>query len=210
MSLEAQAKLLRALQERKITRLGGKKSITVDFRVVAATNKDLREEIKNHTFREDLFYRLNVVHINMPPLREIKEDILVIAKHFLDNYSQEFGKSSVRLSKNATKYFEGYSWPGNVRELENEIKRALIITDDNEIKQSDLSQHLVQKNKETVLSSSLEIGDDSLPMKKIVEQIEIKMINNALLRTQGNKQKASELLGITRQGLFKKIKRYGL
>ena len=210
MSLTAQAKLLRALQERKITRLGGGKSINVDFRVVAATNKDLREEIKNNTFREDLFYRLNVVQIKMPSLREINEDIPVIAKHFLNNYAEDFGKSSLHLSEEAVGCLKKYLWPGNVRELENEIKRAIIMSEGDEIEERDISSHIVQNSKEVEVSANVGSGDDTFSMKKTVEQIEIRMINNALLKTSGNKQKASEILGITRQGLFKKMKRYGL
>jgi Nif-specific regulatory protein len=210
MSLAAQAKLLRALQERKITRLGGKKGITVDFRVIAATNKDLREEIKNNSFREDLFYRLNVVHIEMPNLRDIREDIQVIATHFLHNYSEEFGKVSLRFSKDAIERFKGYSWPGNVRELENEVKRSIIISEGSVIQEGDLSEHIREYKADVSTSLPEKEAGSSLSMKKTVEEIEIRMINDALLKTGGNKQKASELLGLTRQGLFKKMKRYSM
>ncbi len=210
MSIGAQSKLLRALQERKITRLGGKKSINVDFRVVAATNKNLQNGIKEKTFREDLYYRLNVVHIRMPALREIKEDIPLIAKHFLINYSQDFGKRDIKLSDNAINCLLRYSWPGNVRELENEIKRAIIMADNNQILETDISSHIRQHNSDLDIQSFSEVNHVFISMKKAIESLERKMINNALSETDGNKQKASELLGITRQGLFKKMKRYNL
>ena len=209
MSLSAQAKLLRALQERKITRLGGKKEIKVDFRVVAATNKDLKEGIKDKAFREDLFYRLNVVHIKMPALREIKQDIPVIANHFLDNYAEEFGKSSLSFSNKVLSFLEKYSWPGNVRELENEIKRLTILSEGNVIKEQDISQHIIDQTEKIIDFDPLS-GNDSRTMKEIVEDIEIRMIKDALLKNGGNKQRTSEMLGITRQGLFKKMKRYCL
>ena len=209
MSTGAQAKLLRALQERKIRRLGGKKEINVDFRVVAATNKDLSEDIKQKKFREDLYYRLNVVHIEMPPLREIKSDIPLIAKYFLNNYLNEFGREPLTISDDALECLKRYPWPGNVRELENEIKRAVILAPDNIIRKEDLSKHIT--NSGTYADHSLtEEETETLSMKETVERIETKMIKDALTESGGNKQRASELLGITRQGLFKKMKRYNL
>jgi len=210
MSLTAQAKLLRALQERKITRLGGKKDIKVDIRVVAATNKDLKKEIEKNAFREDLYYRLNVVHIEMPPLRNIKEDIPIIAQYFLNNYAKEYNREPLHLSNDALERLESYSWPGNVRELENEIKKAIIVSSGDEILEEDLSQYIVEDSGEAGTSSFEEMNDGSQTMKSVVEKIEIKMIKDALAKTGGNKQKASELLDITRQGLFKKMKRYNL
>jgi len=210
ISISTQAKLLRALQERKVTRLGGKESINVDFRIVAATNKNLEDGINEKTFREDLYYRLNVVRIRMPALREIREDIPLIAKHFLNNYSQDLKKSNIRLSDEALNCLLKYSWPGNVRELENEIKRAIIMADGDQILEIDISSHIREHNTVIDIESFSKKKQKSLSMKEAVESLEISMINNALLKTDGNKQKASDLLGITRQGLFKKMKRYNL
>lgn len=210
ISMSTQAKLLRALQERKITRLGGKKSINVDFRIVAATNKNLKDGINEKTLREDLYYRLNVVRIRMPALREIKEDVPLIAKHFLNNYSQDFKKSNISLSDEALNCLLKYSWPGNVRELENEIKRAIIMADGDQILETDISSHIREHNTVIDIESFSKKKQKSLFMKEAVESLEISMINNALIKTDGNKQKASDLLGITRQGLFKKMKRYNL
>lgn len=209
MCLAAQAKLLRALQERKVIRLGGKKEINVDIRVVAATNKDLKKAIKKDSFREDLFYRLNVVHIEMPSLSDIKEDIETLAKYFLQKYSKEYSREPLSLSNDALVRLQRYTWPGNVRELENEMKRAIIISSGDVIQEEDLSHYILDDNGEDG-TPSLEEFDASQTIKSVVEKIEVKMIKDALARTGGNKQKASELLDITRQGLFKKMKRYNI
>jgi Nif-specific regulatory protein len=210
MSLAAQAKLLRALQERKISRLGSKSSIDVDIRIVAATNKDLTVEIGEGNFREDLYYRLNVVHIKMPPLREIRDDIPLLAKHFLADMAQKTGKADMRFSSAVLECFQNYSWPGNVRELENEVKRAAIMADGDVIEPSDISEHIRSSLDCMTAGTGNNEGEGTLSMKETVERIEISMIKDALEKTGGNKEKASSLLGITRQGLFKKMKRYGL
>ncbi|MFQ5788007.1 MAG: sigma 54-interacting transcriptional regulator, partial [Thermodesulfobacteriota bacterium] len=194
MSLPAQAKLLRVLQERRLKRVGGKKDIDVDVRVIAATNKDLINEINKENFREDLYYRLNVIHIHMPSLREIKEDIPVLAKHFLDNFTSELGRGPTRFSQKTMNYMVNYNWPGNVRELENEIKRAVILSESDEIRETDLSDNL--KNRIQAMDYSLgdSASNENKTLKDTVEEIEIKMINDALDKTGGNKQKASEIL----------------
>lgn len=208
MSLQAQAKLLRALQERKVLRLGANKSIDVDIRIVAATNKDLLNEIQKGNFREDLYYRLNVVHIHMPSLKELRGDIPVLAKHFLSDIGQKIGKHQLRFSLEALNSLSNYSWPGNVRELQNEVKRASIMTEGDIIGITDISEHI--RNPIDNVNLGNDITDDPQTLKETVQRIEISMINDALQETGGNKEKAAKLLGITRQGLFKKIKRYGL
>jgi len=207
MSLHAQANLLRALQERKITRLGAKQSINVDIRIVAATNKDLLEEIKKGNFREELYYRLNVLHIKMPSLQEIKEDIPVIAKHFLSEMLKKINKENLKFSEEALKCLTDYSWPGNVRELENEVKRASIMAEGDYIERKDLSDHIQNSIKNNEIFN---LDNENQTLNNAVEQLEKKMILDALDKTDGNKEKASRLLGITRQGLFNKIKRYKL
>ena len=207
MSLPAQAKLLRVLQEREIERVGGRNRIKVDVRVLAATNKDLGIEMKERNFREDLYYRLNVFHIRMPSLREIKDDIAPLAKHFLNNFTSEIGRDKVSFSAEVLKCFENYKWPGNVRELENEVKRGVILSEGNVIQKHDISEHIRDVDHIQELASN---KTDSEKLKKRVERLEIQMIKDALEKTGGNKQKASEILGLTRQGLIKKLKRYKL
>src|SRR6201997_5162298 len=142
MSLSAEAKLLRVLQERKLERVGGRSTIEVDVRVLAATNKDLNNEIKKGSFREDLYYRLNVIHIYMPPLREMKEDIPLLAQYFLSSFANELGRGSMHFSSYAMDCLVNYRWPGNVRELENEVKRAATLADSDVIDESDLSENV--------------------------------------------------------------------
>jgi Nif-specific regulatory protein len=211
MSLPAQARLLRVIQEQRVRRVGGKQDISVDARIIAATNKDLISEINKDLFREDLYYRLNVVHIRMPSLREIREDIPILAKHFLNIFISQLGHGQMHFSKEAMDCITNYSWPGNVRELENEIKRAVILTETDAIEKTDLSEQIqleMQVMGSTHARSSAR--GDSRSLKKTVEEIEIGMIKDALEKTRGNKQKSSEILGISRQGLIKKIKRYEL
>ena len=211
MSLPAQAKLLRVIQEQTLRRVGGKQDISVDVRIIAATNKDLIGEINKELFREDLYYRLNVVHIRMPSLREIREDIPMLSKHFLNILTSELGHGQMHFSAETMDCIVNYSWPGNVRELENEIKRAVILTESDVIDKTDLSEQ-VQREMEGKGSTHVRsyARGDSQSLKETVEEIEIRMIKDALEKTRGNKQKASEILGITRQGLIKKIKRYKL
>ena len=206
MSLSAQAKLLRVLQERKLERVGGRGAIDVDIRILAATNKDLKKEIEKKTFREDLYYRLNVVQIHMPPLRERKEDICPLANHFLANFEGEIEKNSMRFSTEAMDCLTRYSWPGNVRELENEVKRAAVLASGDVIEKENLSEYL----RDTLENRG---GSRTAPtqfLRGSVEEVEIKKIKEALEKSGGNKQKASRILGITRQGLIYKMKRYGL
>lgn len=217
MSLSAQAKFLRVLQERKLVRVGGKEDVEVDVRVIAATNKDLKKEIESGNFREDLFYRLNVVHIPMPPLREIKEDIPMFAKHFLNSFITELSRGPMLFSPEAINCIMSYSWPGNVRELENEIKRLVILAERDVIEEGDLSEHLRSTDinrslvSSNVTSQSQSASTEANPsLKNMIEELEVQMIEDVLRKTGGNKQKASEILGLTRQGLIKKIKRYGL
>ncbi len=206
LSLLAQAKLLRVLQERVIERVGGRKVIPVDVRILAATNKDLEAEIKRGNFREDLYYRLKVIRIQMPPLREIQEDIPLLANYFLSNYCRETKKEPMDLAPQALNRLINYSWPGNVRELENEIKRLVLSVRRKAITEQDLSG--------TIRSGS----DTSLPLeskpeqslKKAVAALERHMILEALQGWRQNQQRAARALGLSRQGLIKKMKRYGI
>ena len=206
LSLAAQAKILRALQEKIVQRVGGRKSIPVDVRILSATNKDLAEEIKTDDFREDLYYRLKVIHIKMPSLRELRADIPLMVNHFLSKYSSEAKKDGMELSESAMQALSGYAWPGNVRELENEIKRLVASTRKKVITIEDLSETIQESGRvgSSVSGSMKELVADA------VEQMEKKIILDALKECGNNQARAAKHLGLSRQGLIKKMKRYGL
>ena len=213
MSLSAQTKLLRVLQERKMERVGGRSAINVDVRVLAATNKDLKNEIKKGSFREDLYYRLNVVLVHMPPLREMKEDIPLLSQYFLSSFANELGRGSMHFTSGAMDCLVNYSWPGNVRELENEIKRAAILAGGDVIDESDLSENLrsVEQRNPVLGRGELQhtpAEEENQSLKEAVEEFEIRLIKETLEKNRGNKQKTSKILGLTRQGLINKIKKY--
>src|SRR3989441_9855054 len=145
LSMTAQAKLLRVLQEREVEWVGGRRPVPVDIRLIAATNKDLKEEIQQNRFRQDLFFRLNVIYVRMPALREIRTDIPLLAMHFLKKHSKEIGREIQSFSSDALKALTAYHWPGNIRELENEVKRAIVVATSNEIRLQDLSETILEE-----------------------------------------------------------------
>ena len=206
LSMVAQAKILRALQENVVERVGGSKSIPVDVRVLAATNKDLEEEIKKENFRDDLYYRLKVVHLKMPSLREMRSDISLLANHYLSHYTSEMGKGEKQFSRDAEECMSNYDWPGNVRELENEVKRLVASCRRRAIKKEDLSEGIRKSVR------SVRKGEHSLKevVADAVEDLEKEMIIDALEACQNNQLRSAERLGLSRQGLIKKMKRYGL
>lgn len=208
MSLGAQAKLLRVLQERCLKRVGGKNDISVDLRIIAATNKDLLSEITKGKFREDLYYRINEVNIKMPSLREIREDIPHLVEYFLNALCHELNMKTMRFSDSSLDRLSNYSWPGNIRELKNEVKRSALLADGNIIEERDLSPDILDFFKKMKTTKGLVSDGQSLP--QAVEQLEIHMIKEALKSCRGNRVKASQVLGISRQGLIKKISRYGI
>jgi len=205
LSLIAQAKLLRVLQERVIERVGGRKAIPVDVRILSATNKDLGAEIKRGNFREDLYYRLKVVHIRMPTLREIREDIPPMANSFLTHYCRELKKEPMNLTPEASVALMNYSWPGNVRELQNEIKRLAVSIPGKTIREEELSEviHASAGSPATNLTSVSSL-------KETITELEKRAILEALRKFQQNQQQAAKALGLSRQGLIKKMKRYGI
>jgi len=211
MSPALQVKLLRVLQEMEFERVGGNKTIKVDVRLVAATNRELKEEVEEGRFREDLYYRLNVVHLHIPPLRERQEDIALLATHFLRKYAQENARGDVHLSPEAMKLLLNYAWPGNVRELENVMERAVILCGQNLIGVNDLPRELA--GEPWGESSRLDI-DRFIPMQtplpEALEQIEEQMIRRALERSGQVQVRAAELLGITKSLLQYKLKKYQL
>ena len=213
LSLPAQAKLLRVLQEREVEWVGGRKPVPVDVRLVAATNKDLKEEISKGKFRQDLFFRLNVIHIHMPPLREIRADLPLIATFFLRKYSREMGRDVDIISSDAMKALATYDWPGNVRELENEIKRAVVLCLGQRIEAADLSESILEERLiSTDTSSAAARTADGKPqsIKNRVTSLEIQMIRDAMSQSGNDKRRAAKMLGLSHQGLLNKLKRYGL
>lgn len=191
-----QVKLLRVLQERNFERVGGEKTIEVDVRVIAATNRNLQEEVKKGNFREDLYYRLCVVEIHVPPLRERKEDIELLSADFLNTFNEEEGKSIEGFTLAARKALFGYSWPGNIRELKNTIESAVVLTKGKLIDADDLPPHVRQANSESAISITLPIT---------MEEAEKQIILETISFAKGNKSKAAELLKIGRKTLHRKL-----
>jgi two-component system response regulator AtoC len=195
LSLSIQTKLLRFLQEHEIKRVGGTESVRVDVRVIAATNQPLEPLIKNGKFREDLFDRLNVVSITLPPLRERKEDIPLLANHFLQKFSEENHKNISHISPEALEILIQYAWPGNVRELEHTIERAVILTPHPIILPEDLPRKIFEEAK----GAKMLFPEESLPLKEVEKRYVLKVLQE----TKGNKKKAAEILGIDRTTLYR-------
>lgn len=203
--MNIQVKLLRVLQEHKIERLGSNESIEIDVRVIAATHQNLEQKILNGTFREDLFYRLNVISIHIPPLRERKEDIMPLIEYFIKKYSEENEKAGIEISKEAIDLLMKYNYPGNVRELENIIERAVVLSRQNIITVNDLPPNVKGFKTETD-----PIFDDSRTLNEQVEALEKKLIFDALTKANGNQSLAGRMLGITERNLRYKMQKYGI
>ncbi|MGC2062381.1 MAG: sigma-54-dependent Fis family transcriptional regulator [Thermodesulfovibrionales bacterium] len=208
ISLSIQAKLLRMIQEKEIIRVGGTKSLKVDVRVIAATNADLEQKIQTKTFREDLYYRLNVIPIQIPPLREHREDIRPLAGKIIYRLNQDFGREVQKLSEAAIEDLTAYDWPGNVRELENLLGRAMIAMRPQETV-IDL-QHLPLMPCEKIPVPAAVFPGQLQPLEKTVADAERSAIQRALQETNGNRTKAAGLLGISMRSMFYKIEKYGL
>jgi len=204
MPLALQAKLLRVIQDKAFERIGGTRPIKVDVRIIAATNKDLEKMVKEGTFREDLYYRLNVIPIFLPPLRERREDIPLLIDYFLKKFNKEYNKN-IGISNEAVKALINYSWPGNVRELENTIERLVVLTEGEEITLEDLPFYIKQE-KENPLAFLKDTN--SLPAQ--LELLEKKAIEEALKACNYNQTRAAKLLGLTKRQINYKIKKYGL
>jgi transcriptional regulator with PAS, ATPase and Fis domain len=195
MSLTAQAKFLRFLQEREFQRLGGTRAQKANVRVIAASNRDLRQAVERGTFREDLFYRLQVFDIPLPPLRERIGDVPLLAEEFLEELGQSMGGLPARLGEDAREALSAYSWPGNVRELRNVLERAAILSDEGVIDR----RHLSLQPKTAPAASPDDLG-----------VIERQTIENVLRQTDGNKSKTARRLGLTRTQLYVRLRKYGL
>src|SRR3989338_697989 len=205
MTLPMQVKFLRVLQEREFERVGGLETLKVDVRLIAATNKDLEVAVREGKFREDLYYRLNVLPIFLPPLRERREDIPLLVYHFVGKYSQENQKEVKDLTKQAWEQVLSYHWPGNVRELENCMERAVIVCQKNLIDVSDLPGPIQNANTTGVAAQP---GQNAGTLPAVVEALERQMIRETLQKTGGNRRKAAQLLGITERILGYKLKNY--
>jgi len=205
MSRETQAKVLRVLQEREFERVGGNRTIKVDVRVIAATNKDLRQMVREEKFREDLFYRLNVVNVALPALRERREDIPLLAAHFLKAVTSRYERGPMTLSSDAYALLLGAPWPGNVRELKNVIEAAAVLAPGSEIRAADL--RLPQQTQPPEISGSLSFKEAK---QQVIEAFERDFISRALQHHQGNITRAAEEIGMHRQQLQQKIRELGL
>ncbi|HOJ07483.1 MAG: sigma-54 dependent transcriptional regulator [Ignavibacteriales bacterium] len=205
MSLQAQAKVLRAIEDGKIERVGGGKKIDVDVRLIAATNKNLKDEISKGTFREDLFHRLNVIPINVPPLRERLEDIPILVNHFANDISLKHKKPLTKFSDDAIQVLKNQTWTGNVRELRNIIERIIIIVDKREISHKDID-FMFASNQHSVV----DLVDTSNSFQEFKEKAERVFILKQLIANDWNISKTAEMLDIQRSHLYNKMKKYGI
>ena len=204
MSLAPQAKLLRFIDHRSFKRVGGAEDIAVDIRIVAATNKDLEAEVRAGRFRSDLYFRLKVVSIELPPLRDRADDVLLLARHFLGEFSRKFQKHFVTISDEAAEVMLAYRWPGNVRELRNLIERVVLLEEGDVLDHDHLTPEMFGRR--GVGSDVVATSSDSISLPTLA-QIEAEHIGEVLRLTSGNKSRAARILGISRQGLIEKLRR---
>jgi two-component system response regulator AtoC len=209
LPLPLQVKLLRAIQEGEIRRIGDNRPLQVDLRIIATTNRDLEKAVEHREFREDLYYRLNVVSIHLPPLRHRREDIPLLAKHFLVKYTEKHNRSIRMLAPATIDALMNYDWPGNVRELQNALEQAVVMRDSEVIQPNDLPEkiHFAEAKVRVIIPENR--FDFKGILNEVLEQTESQLINRALELTDGNRTKAAELLGITRRGLLYKLKEEG-
>ncbi|MGE0020858.1 MAG: sigma-54-dependent transcriptional regulator [Draconibacterium sp.] len=195
LSFHLQAKLLAAIQNRQISRIGSNQTVPVDIRLICATNKNLENMVREGLFREDLLYRINTIQIEVPPLRERGNDVLVLADFFLKKYASKYNKPNLKINQQAQEKLLKYNWPGNIRELQHTVEKAVILSDNNILKPEDFFMRPVA----TVQNHATELT---------LEEMEKRMINQAISKNQGNLSAAAEQLGITRQTLYNKMKRF--
>jgi two-component system response regulator PilR (NtrC family) len=210
LPLLMQVKLLRVLQDKEFKRVGGTEDIRVDVRIMSATNKDLEEAVREKHFREDLFYRLNVIQIKLPPLRERKEDIPILASHFLKKYSEELNKNIIKISSETLQILLHYEYPGNVRELQNIIERAVALEGSQEMTATNLNSYLSEQPLLKKGSMDIEIPNEGIDLEKMVEDLERTLLLKALDKTRGIKKKAAELLHINFRSMRYRLEKYGL
>ena len=210
MSAELQVKILRVLQEREFERVGGAKTIKVDVRIIAATHRDLEKAVQKGTFREDLFYRLHVIPITLPPLRDRRSDIPLLVFHFLEQFNRKMNKEVEGVSDEALEIMMRYSWPGNVRELKNMVEMLVVLKGEGEILPRDLPEKLRKKRNEHIELPRIEISEDGISLNTAVSEFEKALILQSLEKTKWVKNKAAKLLQLKRTTLVEKIKKYHL
>jgi DNA-binding NtrC family response regulator len=203
-----QVKLLRVLQEREFERVGGIKTLKVDVKIIAATNRDLEKAVKDGVFREDLYYRLNVIPMHLPPLRKMKEDIPLMVEHFLRDIARRKRKGPLKISEDSMKCLVSYKWPGNLRELENLVERLLILKEGDTVTPDDLPERLIERQPfQQTHTSGQVLSIDGVDLNLMLDQIETNMIVQALEISKGVKSKAASLLGLNRTTLIEKMKK---
>jgi len=211
--LALQAKLLRAIQEKRFERVGGTATLSVDVRIVSATNKELKEEVKKGTFREDLYYRLNVIYLGLPALRERQDDIPLLVNYFVKSMAGRLDKPDLKIGKDAMRLLVSLPWEGNVRELENTIERAAILCDENHIRSEDVQPESLGSDKQKAFGRELDLAQiipADAGLNDVLYAIEDRMLNQALDDTAYVQARAAEKLGITKSLLQYKMKKYGI
>jgi DNA-binding NtrC family response regulator len=211
MSPALQVKLLRVIQEKQFERIGGVKTVNVDVRIITATNQDLEKAVREKRFREDLFYRINVIPLFLPPLRERGPDIAILANHFIRKFNKLKKKNVTRISPDALKYFMGYPWPGNVRELENLIEMLVVMKEtDGDVEVGELPPKLLQQKNAEPASAGIHLTSDGIDFNEMVCQLEKNLLLQALRKSNGVKNRAAKLLNLNRTTLVEKLKRFNL
>ncbi|MDD2495937.1 MAG: sigma 54-interacting transcriptional regulator, partial [Tissierellia bacterium] len=210
MPMRMQSKLLRVLQDGIVTKLGSEKSIETDVRIIAATNKNLREEIDNDKFRKDLFYRLAVVSIDLPPLRERKEDIRELTKFFIKEFSKNENIQINGIDEEIYNIFENYSWEGNIRELKNVIQRIVILSNDGKLRVENIPSYITKNYVVKNEIKEMSYDSDNHDFNEIIRNIEIKLITDAMIKSKGNKSEAAKYLNVNRSTLYYKLGLYNL
>ena len=207
MPASLQVKLLRVIQEMEFERVGGTRTIKVDARILSASNRDIKKDVKDGLFREDLFYRLNVIHMEVPSLRQRGEDIKLLVNHFIEKYREDDGKEKMELSPEAWKALYNHNWPGNIRELENVIERAVVLNSGGVIGPEDFPDYLSNKEEELDIDRFISLN---APLQKTLERIEERMIKRALKRSNNVQSHAAAMIGITKSLLQHKLKKYNI
>jgi len=211
--LPLQSKLLRVLQEKKFERVGGGKTLEVDVRILSASNRDLREEVASGRFREDLFYRLNVIPVNLPALRERMDDMKLLAEYFVEKFKKSLNRPELKISSSAMALLMKLPWEGNIRELENTIERAAILCSGNVIEAEDVQPDSLYMEEKSPWEKDMDINQlipENLPLNEVLYAIEEKMLKRALAETENIQARAAEKLGITKSLLQYKMKKYGI
>ncbi len=207
MPMGLQAKILRVLEDRAFRRVGGTQDIRVDVRIIAATNTDLEDAVRKRTFRQDLYYRLKIIPIRLPPLRERVEDIPALVQHFVERFAREFRKPVVGVSREAIESLKSYPWPGNIRELRNAVERAMILANPPELRLADFPPEIARPE----AAPPLEPGKFGLPREGVnLEELEKDLLTQALKRTHGNRTRAARLLGLNRDSVRYRIEKFAL